>query len=402
VRRAGPLLRSLYLAYVAFAAATAAIGLSVHFRRPHLVGIPTFLELLDSLAIPIAVVTSLTFVVPLAAALVLALVVFGGRRDDPMALLFAAAVLGLFVVFTGAGRAAAAEYPALSLPATGVEAGGMICLIAVVYLFPDGRFRPRWTAACAGSLIGALLLVPDLPATARLVAVTPDALAGWKVGTAAAFGVLFLATAVPAQILRYRRHSDAVARQQQRWVVFGLATVMAPGVLVVSGTALGAGAWTVWVILGMSLLSSVLPATAAVALFRYRLFELDRVVSRTVAWAALTLLLAGIYLSLVVALQALLAPVAGGSDLAVAASTLAVAALFSSARRRVQGLVDRSFYRSRYDAAAVVEDLGRTIRDEVDLDALLADVTSVVRGALRPDTVGVWLREQAGGAERHL
>jgi hypothetical protein len=128
-----------------------------------------------------------------------------------------------------------------------------------------------------------------------------------------------------------------------------------------------------------------------VAVLRYRLYELDRVVSRTVTYAAVTGLLVATYAGLVTAVSRL---TPSGSSLAVAASTLAVAALFQPVRRRVQAAVDRRFNRTRYDAARTVEQFRLRLRDEVDLDAVRSDLLTVVHRTVQPAGVALWLRPQ--------
>ena len=135
-----------------------------------------------------------------------------------------------------------------------------------------------------------------------------------------------------------------------------------------------------------------LPIAVTVAIVRHRLYDIDRVLNRTLVWGLLTVLLGSVYAAGVFVLGRLLDPANGQSELAVAASTLAVAALFQPARRRVQTAVDRRFNRARYDAARTVEAFSVRLRDEVDLDMLSAELLTVVDQTVQPTQASLWLR----------
>ena len=186
-------------------------------------------------------------------------------------------------------------------------------------------------------------------------------------------------------VVRFRR-SAGVERQQLRWMA-------AAATLVVLGWLLNALLDQAFGINSAYFLPIVLlslPVAAAVAVLRYRLYDLDLVVNRALVYGALTALLAGSYLGLVLLLQEVLSP---DSDFAVAGSTLAVAALVRPARSRIQALVDRRFYRRRYDAAQTVEAFSGRLRDEVELDALSGELRGVVEETMQPAHVSLWLRE---------
>ena len=146
----------------------------------------------------------------------------------------------------------------------------------------------------------------------------------------------------------------------------------------------------------MLLALAFLPIAIGIAVLRYRLYDIDRLISRTIGWAIVTGIVAAVFVGVVIALQALLAGVTQGETLAVAASTLLAFALFMPLRGRVQRAVDRRFDRARYDGEQLVGAFAERLRDEVDLETIRAEVPATVDAAVRPATVGLWLRERAG------
>jgi hypothetical protein len=185
------------------------------------------------------------------------------------------------------------------------------------------------------------------------------------------------------------RHARGVERQQLRWVALAAAltgaAMLATGVLVAAGEP-GAAGW-------VSVIGTVfLPLATGAAILRYRLYDLDRIISRTVAYGLLTVLLGLGYALVVLGLGRLLPQ---GSSLGVAAATLAVAGLFQPARRRIQQLVDRRFNRRRHDAARIIEGFGARLRDQVDLDSLTGELLGVVDQTMAPTRAWLWLRPPA-------
>ena len=267
-------------------------------------------------------------------------------------------------------------------------------------LVPDGRLRSRrWRPVAAIAIAAAaLVLVGSVLAPVRLedTSITnPFGLtgpAGAVAGALAAAGTMLWAATMVASlacvVVRFRS-SGGVERQQLRWVAAG---AVAAVVGLLAGAALPQRT-----VISSILYATVLciPLAVAVAVLRYRLWDLDRLVSRTVTYAAVTALLVVPYL--------LILPVAthlagGSGSLAVAAATLAAAALFQPLRRRVQGLVDRRFNRRRYDAARTVDGFALRLRDQVDLDALSAELLAVVDHTMQPVGASLWLRPQASPA----
>ena len=258
---------------------------------------------------------------------------------------------------------------------------------------PDGRLRSRrWRVVVATAVFGATVapvagsLMPGHLQETPVPVDNPFGLAGAS-GTAAAVLTLTavvlhwasLPAALASLVLRFRP-SRGVERQQLRWVAAGAA-------LTLLGLLLGA-------IVAAAGYAAVLcvPVAVAVAVLRYRLWDLDRLVSRTVTYALVTGLLVVPYLLILPATTRL---VEGAGSLAVAAATLAAAALFAPLRRRVQALVDRRFNRRRYDAARTVEGFAVRLRDQVDLDALQAELLALVDQTMQPTQARLWLRPAA-------
>ena len=269
----------------------------------------------------------------------------------------------------------------------------------VFLLFPDGRLPSRrWrhvARVSAGATAVFTLLVairPGVLAESRPPRENPLAIDAldplWRAVEAPLSLAIMLAVPVAAVafVLHFRR-SRGIERQQLKWlaaagVLLGVIVGAAPAIFAIESL------WWVWPPLFLIGTTGVAVA-AGVAILRYRLYDIDRIVSRTVSYALLTALLGGAYAGMVFGLSAAFP---GGSDLAIAASTLAVAALFGPVRRRVQALVDRRFNRARYDAARTIDAFAGRLRDEVDLDALGAELRGVDSTTMQPAHVALWLR----------
>jgi hypothetical protein len=265
----------------------------------------------------------------------------------------------------------------------------------LLLLFPDGRLPSRrWrpVAWCAGAGIGGVFVTAGLqPGPLEDFPRTPNPYAVDGAWLDPLFGLAVLVLLVgivgsSASLISRFRRSRGERRRQIKWLALagGVAALTVPAATL-GGDLWGSDATNVACMLAVL----GLPSAAAIAILRHRLYDIDVVINRTLVYGALTATLAAIYLALVV----LIGLAAGESDLAVAVSTLAVAALFRPARARFQAAVDRRFYRSRYDAGRTLAAFTGRLRDELDLETLGADLRGVVRGTVQPAHVSLWLRD---------
>jgi hypothetical protein len=214
--------------------------------------------------------------------------------------------------------------------------------------------------------------------------------------------VLSCVASMASPVVRLRR-ARGRERQQLKWFVYATALTVVCFVLVSawpSTPQAGSLAWKLtevaWNLMILGFL--VIPLTTAIAILRYRLYDIDRIINRTLVYGILTGILALVYSGGVTATQAVLQAFTAQEELpqlVIVASTLAIAALFSPLRRRVQSFIDRRFYRRKYDAVKTLEAFSVTLRDETDLDALNDDLVGVVRETMRPTHVSLWLRPES-------
>ncbi len=308
-----------------------------------------------------------------------------------------------------------------SLPAArliGALAGGaaqltVVLLIVLILLFPDGRLPSRrWRpVAWAIVVVAAGLAIQDLQVGATISGGFTNALDTAKASYRNPYGILpphgwysgllkvifilgiVIALLVIASVIVRRRGASTELRKQLAWLGYvGVMTVVWPLVLILAAVVapVAANAWLGQLIWAFMVLTPVagIPAACAVAILKHRLYEIDRIISRTLAYTIVTGLLVGLYAGLVLLATRVLA---FSSPVAVAASTLAAAALFSPLRRRVQRAVDRRFNRARYDADQTVAAFAERLKDAVEFDSVRDDLVSVVHQALAPAHVSVWI-----------
>ena len=349
---------------------------------------------LDDTYLPFSGVGGLSF--PVVGATVLA-----RRPGHAIGWIFVAIGAGMALVGFANGYAA---YSLTVLPdpllATGVVAWlsgwlwvpsfGLLLTFALL-LFPDGRLPSvRWRPVAylaAGSIAVtmadfAVSSWPNPYASVYAPQTVGSPVVGVWFGLLSASGLASAASLV----VRFRR-SRGEERLQLKWVAYAAAVTVAIVVPAVAATR-GASPSPIIVVA-----APLVPVAAGVAILRYRLYDIDVVINRTLVYGILTALLVVVYFGGVVVLQYVFRALTGGdSQLAIVSSTLAIAALFNPLRRRVQGFVDRRFYRRKYDASKILAAFSARLRDETDLNALGADLVGVARATVQPEHVSLWLR----------
>ena len=348
---------------------------------------------------PAIYIVSLDTIMMLVFACFAALIVWR-RSDDWMIMFVSLTLLSTAMLYTAPAFETKVPLVLLALLASFAE----ICQVSIVYFFPDGRFVPRWLWILLLPLfvwrpfIWAYDYLPNFYSLKRsgenffyIPQNTLD-LELFLIG----IGIGFI-----AQIYRYLRHSTPIQRQQTKLLLVGMILV----VVIVSAYVLAFNTLPVLQQLGsqallMRLISRtinhlalmVLPLTITFSILRYRLWDIDKLINRTMVYGTLTGILALVYFAFVIALQVLLRGFTGGSELAIVGSTLTIAILFQPLRRRIQQVIDRRFYRGKYDAVRTLESFSEAISEEVDLDQFTERLLSVVQETMQPTFVSLWIR----------
>jgi hypothetical protein len=321
--------------------------------------------------------------------------IFWRRSDDRMALLVSAFLVsfGPVAVDPTSAYTLISSQPAWWLPVQGAQIVGLVCSTLFFFLFPSGRFVPHWTRWLAVAFI-----INDVPnfLFPQLYSRLPS--------LETVSYLVFLGGVVSmvwSQIYRFRRVSSPTQRQQTKWVVFGLTLGIAgtfPSQLPVDLSLVGGDTPLTLLLLdaGFSLSLMLIPLSIGVAVLRSHLFDIDVVINRTLVYGSLTAALVALYFGGIVVSQRLFVLLTGEqSTLAVVASTLLIAALFTPLRRRIQSFIDKRFYRRKYDARKTLEAFSAKLRNETDLNALSGDLVGVVRETMQPAHVSLWLRPEA-------
>jgi hypothetical protein len=281
--------------------------------------------------------------------------------------------------------------------------------VSYLLLFPTGRLpsrRWRWTAWLVVAFVLAGVVLSAFSPGAYLGSLGPirnplgiEGLTGAYKALLYAGAPLLFGAAVLSLFVRLRR-AEGLERQQLKWFAYAAAMFALGIVLIVIPLAIDTPSWFVRAATAVfTAAGTTVPVAIGIAILRYRLYDIDRIINRTLVYGSLTALLAVVYLGGVISSQYAFRTLTGqGSQLAIVASTLAIAALFNPLRKRIQAFVDRRFYRSRYDAARTLEAFSARLRDETDLEALNDDLVGVVAETMQPAHASLWLRPS--GANR--
>ena len=290
-----------------------------------------------------------------------------------------------------------------------------VTLVTIPLVFPDGRLSPTWLRRPLVLLLAVPTLLLGLAMTlqpGKMLLITsldnplgigPDVL---RTFSAAALGAIAVFVGAPVAIVgislaaRFRR-SRGVERQQLKWFV-AAAIVMVTALLVTGffGFVVNDGTRNEWPLVAFALAATSMPIAIGIAILRYRLYAIDRIISRTISYGLITAVLVGVFATIVVGLQAILARFTGGDTVPVAISTLVVFVSFQPLRRRVQSTIDRRFQRAHYDAERTQAAFAARLRNNVELESLVAEVRTAVDATIAPAHVGLWLRSRPSGDRR--
>jgi hypothetical protein len=286
------------------------------------------------------------------------------------------------------------SFPGLLIPLILLSALGRIFILLFIYLFPNGRIYPRWASIPLGAaiLITGISIILEINGVGFYSAVqVPLLLATFALGF---LGGIF-------QILRYLHSSTFIERQQTKWALLGMIILILSipiwvlffggGLNIPSGEPRLVGSIIGWLLI--MLLMAALPVTIAIAILRYRLWDIDVIIRRTLVYGGLTATLVLVYFGSVLMLQSLFQAFTGQSQspLVIVISTLAIAALFNPLRKRIQTDIDRRFYRRKYDAEKMLEIFAAQLRQEVDLDEISQSLLAVAVESMQPEQASLWL-----------
>lgn len=343
--------------------------------------------------------------------LIIAVVVFWRRSDDWMAL-----AMALALVSNGSWIQLSLMYPAgevlpiWRLLVNLVTYIGLVSGLSLLYVFPDGRPVPRWTG-------GMVVLWAVLMFFAIFLPESAVSIAAWPIPLQVLVLVIWSGVGLYAQLHRFTQVSSPLQKQQTKWAILGLVlAVLGPfgyflpfvilpnlGEVTIPNIfyqRVGPSLFTLTLVArligltGFTLGLLIFPISFVIAILRYRLWDIDVIINRTLVYAALTGTLALLYLLGVASLQGILRALTGqGDQLAIVATTLGIAAAFNPLRNRIQDVIDRRFYRSRYDTARALASFSGTVQDEVELEDVSKVLLRLVQETIQPTHSSLWLRD---------
>jgi hypothetical protein len=371
----------------------AIVGFREILRTPEIVDIPVFTELLTSRGVPVLVLVWGLLILPSVLAMAAGAFIFIGARRETFPIWFALGMVALYLVQGGAGVGLAQAW---GLSGAVVDTALWTGAALAFLLFPNGRFVPRWSGwICLIAVVPLLLDITLTRDLRRMLANTGTDIGGGRLVGVFALLSLFVFVTV-AQMIRYRWVSTSTERLQTKWVLVGSVLVLFPASVGFAVNLLFPGHPTVGWLLAVTAFSSfVIPVAFAIAVTKYRLYDLGRVISRTVTYAVVVGAIGLLYVGCIAVAQ-LVIPQWG--SLGVAASTLAAVALVTPIRDRVQRAVERRFNRARFDAQVESAAFGVRLQSALDLDELLTDVAEVLAKTLQPGVAAVWIPVTSGGS----
>src|SRR5713101_6232157 len=337
------------------------------------------------------------------ACLVVSTLIVWRRSDDRMALLVALMLVTFGPIYVTSSVLTSSP---LQIPNECLYFLAFSLLVLVFLLFPSGQFVPRWTRwtlVVSLAVQVPITFFPDAPFTLTIL--------GDSLGYYMLLGETMILVGV--QLYRYRRVSSLLERQQTKWVVFGMAL---PITIYIGGTVL----YLIFPVfadysslygapyqLALNTISTciilLIPLSFGFAILRSRLWEIDVLINCTLVYGTLTVILTGVYVGLVIGLQALLRGIISQDNgVAIVISTLAIYFMFQPLRRRIQQVIDRRFYRRKYDAARTLAQFSATLRNEVDLQQLRESLVAVVEETMQPAHVSLWVRPTQSDEKHHV
>jgi hypothetical protein len=394
--------RVLWIALVAFPLSIFFVSLPIFYAQLEKVCVgneciaeqltPDTLRILHDLGLSASNYAIISLVLIVAEAIVWFIVsgVLAWRKSNDWFVLLVALML-VFLSTNNVMNLIATSHSLWQIPAQLCHFLSLVLLFLVFSLFPNGRFVPRW-------MVWLLIIWIVFQSINIFFPDAPWGVNNWPFLLEVLFWFPLLGSLVFAQIYRFVRVSNPVQREQTKWVVFGVVAVIVgefaifiPPVIfpTLSGSLYGLASGQ-----SFDILTLLIPLSFGFAMLRYHLWDIDVIINRTLVYGSLTAMLTVVYFGLVFVLQILLEGlIKQDSPIAIVASTLVIVILFQPLRKRIQTIIDRRFYRRKYDAAKTLQAFSATLRNEVDLGHLSEHLVAVVQDTMQPSHVSLWLRQ---------